>query len=193
MLDQMFLGLNLVEKILDQLQEEDRRKHEQKLQELSIIADSNIRDQFAAELLMDKILAPIEKAQFQIHDAAKHAQYMAEVIGYHYSDHGLTQEQASKISSQFRFLAVQLTAASSLYNLKLIYQAITLFLDQISVFKHRERKYSIEREVREGILDRLNTCIANYENFQRRTVLFSGSNLDNTLKPHLPKLPLPPS
>lgn len=189
----MFLGVNIIEKILDQLQEEDRRKHEQKLQELSIIADSNIRDQFAVELLMDKILAPIEKAQLQIHEAAKHAQYMAEVIGYYYTDHGLTQEQAKKISTQFRFLAVQLTEVNSLHNLKLVYRVLTLFLDEISVFKHRERKYSIEHEVRQGILDRLNICIANYENFQRRTISFSGGNQDNTLKADQFKFPLAPS
>ena len=73
MLEQMFLGVNLFNKILDQLQEEARRKHEKKLQELSIIADSNLRDQLAAELLMDKVLTPVENAQFQIQDAAKHA------------------------------------------------------------------------------------------------------------------------
>ena len=176
MLDHLFLGINLFSKILDQLQEENRREHERELRKLSIIADSNVRDQFAAELLMDKILAPTEKAQFQIHDAAKHAQYLAEVIGYHYADHGLTQEQAGEISTQFRFLATQLTDANSLESLKLVYKAITLFLDQISVFKHRERKYSIERAARHGILDRLNTCIANHENFQRRTVLFESRN-----------------
>ena len=193
MLEQMFLGVNLFNNILDQLQEEARRKHEEKLQELSIIADSNLRDQLAAELLMDKVLTPIENAQFQIQDAAKHAQYMAETIGYHYADHGLTQEQASQVSTQFRFLALQLTEANSLYNLKLIYRAITLFLDQISVFKHRERKYSIEREVRQGILDRLNTCIANYENFQRRTVLFTSSSHGNQLSNEQSNFPLPPS
>ena len=178
MLGEMFSGVSLFSKFLDQLQEEDRRKHEQKLQELSIIADSKFRDQLAAELLVDKILAPIEKAPFKIQDAAKHAQYMAEVISYHYGDHGLTKKQASEICTQFRFLALQLTEANSLYDLKLIYKAATLFIAQISVFKNRERKYSIEREVREGILDRLNTCIANYENFQRRTGLFSSDQVN---------------
>lgn len=175
MLEPMFLGVNLFNKILEQLQEEARRKHEKEIQELSIIADSNLRDQLAAELLMDKVLTPIENAQYQIQDVAKHAQYLAEVIGYYYADHGLNQEQAIKLSTQFRFLALQLTEVNSLYNLKLVYRAITLFLDEISVFKHRQREYSIEREVRQGILDRLNTCIANYENFQRRTVLASNS------------------
>lgn len=191
MLEHMFLGVNLFSKILDQLQEEDRRKYEQRLQELSLIANSSLRDQLAAELLMDKILAPIEQAQFQVHDAAKHAQYMAEVIGYYYSDHGLTQEQASKLCSQFRFVALQLTEANSLHSLKLVYKAITLFLDEISVFKHRERRYSIESEVRYGILDRLNTCIANYENFQRRTALFAGNNYANKLNEDQLKTSLP--
>lgn len=191
MLEQMFLGVNIFSQILDQLQEEDRRKHEQRLQEFSIISNSSLREQLAAELLMDRILAPIETAQFQIHDTAKHAQYMAEVIGYYYADHGLTQEQARKISSQFRFLALQLTEASSLYNLKLIYKAITLFLDEISVFKHRERTYSIECEVRCGILDKLNNCIANHENFQRRTALFSGSNYATKLGENQFKASLP--
>lgn len=173
MLDAMLTGAHLFERIFDQLQEEERRKHEQKLQELSIIADSNMRDQFAAELLLDRVLAPIERAQFQIQDAAKHAQYMAEAIGYHYQDHGLTQEQATKLCTQFRLLAVKLTESNSLQSLKLIYKATTLFSDQVSVFKHREKKYSIERGIRDGILNRLNTCIANYENFQRRSGLFA--------------------
>jgi hypothetical protein len=178
----MFLSLNIFNKILDQLQEEDRRKHERRLKELAIIADSSLRDQFAAELLMDKMLAPIEKAQFQIHEAAKHAQFLAEAIGYYYADHGLTDAQAKELSTQFRLIAIQLTETDSLYDLKLIYRAITLFLDQICEFRHREKKYSIERGVRHGILDRLNSCIANYQNFQRRSVLFTNSSRTNKLK-----------
>lgn len=190
MLDAMLTGVSLVEKIFDQLQEEERRKHEQRLQELSIIADSNMRDQFAAELLLDRVLAPIEKAQFQIQDAAKHAQYMAESIGYHYLDHGLTQEQATKLSTQFRLLAIKLTESNSLQSLKLVYKATTLFLDQVSVFKHREQKYSIQREVRDGILNRLNACIANYENFQRRSGLFIVTQ-DRALSVDRPQKSLP--
>ncbi|MDV3002485.1 MAG: hypothetical protein N5P05_004140 (plasmid) [Chroococcopsis gigantea SAG 12.99] len=184
MIDQLFWGGNFIGKILDQFQEEERRKHQQKMQELSIIADSSLRDQLAAELLLERFLAPIEQAQYQIHDAAKHAQYMAEVIGFHYRDHGLRQEQANEVCKQFRFLAIQLTEVNSLYDLKLLYKAVTMFSEQISVFKHRERKYTIENEIRKGILDRLNGCIANYQNFQRRTAIMGGAyaepNMNNT-------------
>ncbi len=178
MIDQLFWGGNFIGRILDQLQEEERRKHQQRMQELSIIADSNLRDQLAAELLLERFLAPIEQAQYQICDAAKHAQYMAEALGFHYRDHGLSQEQANEICKQFRFLAIQLTEVNSLYDLKLIYKAVTMFSEQISVFKHRERKYTIENEVRQGILDRLNSCIANYQNFQRRTAIMGAGYRD---------------
>ncbi|MBV5261148.1 hypothetical protein FLX56_22280 [Synechococcus moorigangaii CMS01] len=169
MIESLFVGVNLFDKILDHIQEQDRRIHEQKIKELSIVADSQLQDQLAMELLMDRILSPIEEAQFQIQDAAKHAQYMAEVIGYHYADHGLSEKQANQLSCQFRLMALQLTETNSLSDLKLIYKAITLFLNEISHFKHQERKYSIEYGIRQEILNKLNTCIANYSNFQRRT------------------------
>ena len=63
------------------------------------------------------------------------------------------------------FLALQLIEANSLYNLKLIYRATTLWTNEISVFKHRDINFSLEQAIRKGILDRLNNCIANYENF----------------------------
>jgi hypothetical protein len=158
--------------------EEDRRKHELKLQELMIIANSNLRDQLAIHLMVDRFLAPVEQAEFLIQDTAKHAQFLAEAIGYYYSDHGMTQAEAKAISKQFRMLAIKLTEGSSLHELKIIYKAVTNFLDEISVFKHREIKYSIEHEVRTGILDRLNGCIANHENFQRRIdLLDDGHNI----------------
>ncbi|AFY61276.1 hypothetical protein [Synechococcus sp. PCC 6312] len=186
MLDQVFSGVALFSQILTQAQDEARRHHERKIKELSIIADSQLRDHLAAELLMDKMLAPIEKAQHQIQDAAKHAQWVAELISYYYADHGLTEEESRIISQQFRLLAIELVDANSLANLKLVYRATTLFLDQIAQFKHQDRKYSISREVRHGILDRLNSCVGSYENFQRRTSLLTNSDITPpSPQPHL--------
>jgi hypothetical protein len=68
-------------------------KHEQKMKELEMISNSNLRDQYVYEMLLDKFLAPIEKAQNKIQDTAKHAQYLAEVLGYYYRDHSLSQER----------------------------------------------------------------------------------------------------
>ena len=42
-------------------------------------------------------------------------------------------------------------------------------------FKHRDREYSIERAIRKKILDRLGTCIAIENNFQRRISLMNHS------------------
>jgi hypothetical protein len=170
------IEINVLENIFDLIYEEDRRKHELQLQELAIIADSNLRDQLAVHLIVDRFLAPVEQAQFLIQDTAKHSQYLAEAIGYYYRDHGMTQEEAKTISKQFRVLAIKLTEGNSLHELKIIYKAVTNFLDEISRFKHREIKYSIEHEVRTGILDRLNCCIANHENFQRRIDLLDGGH-----------------
>jgi hypothetical protein len=58
--------------------------------------------------------------------------------------------------------------------LKLIYHAITMFGHRMADFQHKERKYSIERAIRKGILDRLGTCIAIENNFQRRISLMNN-------------------
>ena len=177
MLEPIFSGVTLFSQLLTQAQDEARHQHEERMKEFSIIADSKLRDQLAAQLLMDEMLAPIEHAQHQIQDAAKHAQWMAEAVMYYYGDHGLTEEQGREISQQFRLLAIELVEANSLASLKVVYKAITLFLNQIAHFKHRDRNYSISREVRHGILDRLNSCIGNYENFRYRSTLLTHFNL----------------
>jgi hypothetical protein len=177
MLEPIFSGVTLFSQILTQAQDEARRHHEQKIKELSIIADSKLRDRLAAELLLDKMLAPIEHAQHQIQNAAKHAQWMAEAVMYYYGDHGLTEEQGREISQQFRLLAIELVEANSLASLKVVYKAITLFLNQIAHYKHRDRKFSISQSVRHGILDPLNSCIGNYENFGHRTAFLAKFDL----------------
>ena len=85
----------------------------------------------------------------------------------------MTIEQARDISQQFRFLGIKLAQTESLYDLKLIYEATTFFAHRMSEFKHEDRKYSIEREVRKHILDKLGTCIATEKNFQRRLSLIN--------------------
>jgi hypothetical protein len=139
-----------------------------------MISNSQVRDAYAQQLLLDKFLAPVENAQHQIQNAAKHAQYMAEIVNYYYQDHGTSKEQAREIARQFRALAIKISQIDSLYELKIMYQAITIFSSQLSRFQHRERKYSWEREIRKGILDPLNTCIAVEKNFQRRIAFMTG-------------------
>jgi hypothetical protein len=153
-----------------------QRIHEQRMKELDIITNSSLRDQYAEQLLSDKILAPLENAQHKIQNTAKHAQYLAEVLGYHHSDHGLSLEEAQAISHELRILANILTGAESLYDLKLVYVAATLFNDQVASFRHTDRKYSLSRELRKNILDPLNTCIADHQNFQRRRDFYPTEN-----------------
>ncbi len=52
-------------------------------------------------------------------------------------------------------LAVKLSQVDSLYDLKIIYKAITIFANHMADFQHRERQYSMEHEIRKGILDKL--------------------------------------
>jgi hypothetical protein len=160
----------LLEKLIDEAHAERRRKHEERMQEIAMIANSNLRDDYVQQLLLDKFLAPIEKAQHKLQDAAKHAQWLAEMVNYYHHDHGATQEQGKEISGQLRILATKITEVNSLYDLKIIYKAATLFTHELSSFKHNDRKYSLERSVRDGILNILNTCIAVENNFQRRAV-----------------------
>ncbi len=75
-------------------------------------------------------------------------------------------------------MAVKLSQVDSLYELKVVYQAATLFTHQISKFKHRERKYALERSIRKEILDVLNTCIAIEINFQNRLTIMGMNQGD---------------
>jgi hypothetical protein len=191
MIDAFYPIPKLLDTILTEIYAENRRKHEERMAELQIISNSSLRDAYAQQLLLDRFLAPVENAQYSIQNAAKHAQYMAEVVNYYHHDHGCCQEQAQEISRQFRALAVKISQIDSLYDLKIIYQVVTVFTQQLSRFKHRERQYSWEREIRKGILDPLNTCIAVEKNFQRRVTLMTG---ESTLLP-VPRslFPLPES
>lgn len=170
----------LLEKIIDEVAAGDRRKHEQKMKELSIIDNSNLRDEYVRQMLLDRFIAPIEKAQHDIQKTAMHAQYLAEMVNYYYYDHGLSKEQSKELATHLKTLAIKITQAESLYDLKFVYAVTTLFSDKISVFKHKERKYSLEREIRKGILNPLSTCIATERNFKRRIDLYVSDSIENT-------------
>ncbi|MEB3163769.1 MAG: hypothetical protein VKK80_11115 [Prochlorothrix sp.] len=165
------LALGVLGKLVDAKAQKKQQKHQLRMKELEIISNSSQRDLYAKELLLDKLLGPIEDASHQIQNTAKHAQYLAEVIPYYYADHQLTQAQATILATELRALAKLITGAESLYDLKLIYEAASDFLDVIAEFRHKERKYCLNREIRRKILDPLNTCIGTTHNFQRRLEL----------------------
>lgn len=167
---------SLLQTVIQETHAENQRRHEEKMSQINLIANSELRDSYVQQLILDKFLAPVEEAQHQIQNSAKHAQYMAESINYYYRDHHLSKEQAKDVCQQFRFLAVKIAEVDSLYELKLIYQAVTLFAHRMSEFKHNDRKYSIERAVRKHILDRLSTCIAVENNFQCRLSLINENS-----------------
>lgn len=108
---------------------------------------------------------------YDIQDTAKHAQWLSEIILFYYQDHGLTEEQAYELSRQLKLLAIQITHVNSLHDLKFIYAVITMFNDQISVFRHQKREFCIGHSIRHKILDKLNTCIATGNNFKTREEL----------------------
>ena len=166
---------SLLQTVIQESHAENQRQHEEKMSQINLIANSELRDSYVQQLILDKFLAPIEEAQHQIQNAAKYAQYMAEVLNYHHRDHNLTKNQAKEVCQQFRFMAVQLSQIDSLYDLKIVYKAITIFGHRMADFSHRDRNYSIEKEIREGILDRLSMCIAIENNFQRRLSLIDNN------------------
>jgi hypothetical protein len=178
---------SLLQTIIQETNAENQRRHEEKMAEINLIANSELRDSYVQQMLLDKFLYPVEKAQHDLQNAAKHAQYMAEAVNYHYRDHGLTQEQAKDVCQQFRFLALQLSQVDSLHQLKIIYKAATIFAHRMANFQHREKKYSMEREIRKGILDKLGTCIAIENNFQRRlSFMNQNQNVENQQNTSLP-------
>lgn len=161
----------LLDSIIEEMGAKDRREHERRMKELQMIENSSLRDEYAKQLLLDRILYPIEKAQHDIQNAAKHAQWLAEIVLFHYNDHGLTQEQAQELSRQLKLLAIQITHVDSLHDLKFVYAVVTMFNDKVSVFRHDKKEYSIHYNIRHHILNKLNSCIATGNNFKIREEL----------------------
>ena len=161
----------LLDSIIEEMGAKDRREHERRMKELQIIENSNLKDEYVKQLLLDRMLYPVEKAQHDIQNAAKHAQWLSEIVLFHYKDHGLTQEQAYEFSKQLKLLAIQITHADSLHDLKFVYAVITMFNNKVSVFKHSKREYSIHYNIRDHILNKLNSWIATGNNFKVREEL----------------------
>ena len=81
------------------------------------------------------------------------------------------QEPLYELSKQLKLLAIQITHADSLHDLKFVYAVITMFNNKVSVFKHSKREYSIHYNIRDHILNKLNSCIATGNNFKVREEL----------------------
>lgn len=160
-----------LDSVIEELGAKDRREHERRMQELQLIESSNLRDEYARQLLLDRLLSPIEQAQHDIQNRAKHAQWLAGIVVYYYQDHGLAEDQAHELARQLRLLAIQITNVESLHDLKFVYAVVTIFTDKISIFKHKKREYRLEYSIRDKILNPLNTCIATERNFIRRIQL----------------------
>ena len=164
---------NLLQTIIQETHTENQQRNQEKMAQIKLITDAKLRDSYIQQLLVDKFLIPIEQVQHEIQKAATHAQYMAEAVNYHYKDHHLTKEQGKEVSQQFRILAVQLSQVDSLYSLKITYKAVTIFAHCMANFQHKEKKYSIEREIRKHILERLGTCLERENNFQRQSLFIN--------------------
>lgn len=170
-----FKGINLIafpiagllQSFIQEAHAKKQRKHEIRMAEIKLITDSRMRDRYVEQLILDKFLAPVEKAQHKIQDAAKYTQHLAESIRYDYKKYNLTIEEAQEIYQELKFLAIQITNIDSLYDMRIVYEAITNFCERIFVTE-KGREGSIERKLRKHILDKLNTCIAIEKNFQCR-------------------------
>lgn len=172
----------LLEKLINEAGAEKRRKHREQMATIKLISDSSLRDAYVQQLLLNQFfLNSSEKAQEKLQNAAKHAQWLAEKIGYHRQEHGATPEQIKDIATQLRFLAVNISRVDSVDDLQVIYKAATLFTDQVSQICHKEVKDLLVRSSREGILNPLNDCIA-IENNLRHRIAFTVMGENITLK-----------
>jgi acyl carrier protein len=169
----MVLGalFGLLDSVIQEIGAQDRREHERRMQQLHMIENSSLRDEYVKQLLIDRILCPVESAHHDIQNTAKHAQWLSEIILFHYRDHNLTEEQAYALSKELKLLAIQITQVDSLHDLKFVYAVITLFNDKIVKFRHHIQEYSIQYNIRHHILNKLNTCIATANNFRVREEL----------------------
>ncbi|NJK29713.1 MAG: hypothetical protein HC790_01355 [Acaryochloridaceae cyanobacterium CSU_3_4] len=158
----------LLDTYLHQISQKKKQKHEIRMKELEIIDSSEMKNVYAQQLILDKFLRPIEKANITLQNIAKAAQDLAESVCYYHGHHNATLDQAREIAHEARQLAIKLTNADSLDELKDLYEALTIFTHDMGRFRHLERKYSIEHHLRKNILDPLNTVIGETKNFQLR-------------------------
>ena len=156
----------LLDSIIDELGAKDRRNHERRMKDLQIIENSSLKDEYVRQLLLDRLLYPIEQAQNDIQDTAKHAQWLSQIILFYHQEHGLTEEQAHELARELKLLAIRITHVDTLHDLRFVYAVTTIFCDKVSVFKHEKLEYRLEYNIRDKILNRLNTCIAAGNNFQ---------------------------
>lgn len=168
MLKQLLQGANIFSFLLAQQQAEVQRHYEQRLKELALITNADYRDQAIAEMLLDKLLVPDAPIRIKLQNTAKYVQYLAEELPYKASEHNLTEVQMREICSHLRYLARLLSETDSLYQLRMIYAVTLSFVDVIADFRHRERQHSIQHALRHHVLESLNDCIANQQNFLRR-------------------------
>lgn len=161
----------LLDSIIDELGAQDRRNHERRMKELQIIENSSLKDEYVRQLLLDRLLYPIEQAQHDIQNTAKHAQWLSQIILFYHQEHGLTEEQAHELARELKLLAIQITHVDSLHDLRFVYAVTTIFSDKVSIFKHKTLEYRLEYNIREKILNRLNTCIAAGNNFRLKKEL----------------------
>lgn len=52
----------LLDSIIEELGAKDRREHERRMKEFQLIESSSLKDEYARQLLFDRLLSPIEKA-----------------------------------------------------------------------------------------------------------------------------------
>lgn len=169
---------NLLDSITEELGAKDRREHERRMKELQIIEHSSLRDEYVKQLLLDRLLTPVEQANHSIQNTAKHLQWLAPLVIFHHKDHGLTEEQSFELASQLQQLAILITNVNTLHELKFAYAVTTLMTSKIAKFKHRYLHLSIGESIRRGVLEPLNTCIATQKNFEVR--LKASSKLQTT-------------
>jgi hypothetical protein len=170
----------LLDSIIEELGAKDRREHERRMKELQIIENSSLRDEYVKQLLLDRLLAPIEQAHYNIQNTAKHLQWLAPLVMCHHHDHGLTEEQGYELATQLQQLAILITNIDTLHDLKFAYAVTTLMTSKIYKFRHRDLNLSIGESIRKGVLEPLNTCIATQKNFEIRlkvaTLLEAANN-----------------
>lgn len=169
----------LLAAIIEEVGANEKREHEHRMKELELISNSGLRDVYVQQLMLNRLLYPVEQAQHEIHNSAKHAQWLSEMIVYHHAHHGMEMLTARELSRELKLLAIQIANANTLHELKLAYAIATLFNDKAFVFMHPDPKFSIHKEIREGILNRLNTCIATAKNFEMRRDLLGLLPVDS--------------
>lgn len=105
--------------------------------------------------------APLSQESHDVvNNIVSYTHRMVDVVLRYHKDHNATSEQAERIAKGFQELASLLSSLNTVYELEIVYSAITTFCHELDKFRHSSPKRWWAKDVQRNVLDPLRDYIA---------------------------------